>query len=825
MVLELNVRWNSKEEVERQEIFNFNNEEQFKRFEMLTESDTELRNCFTDCTDVNKTADKWLKILNKLIKKKFKKIRIKPQKMNPDLEKLFSEKESIRSKINILENSENVEEVIDEVFGLEEEYEDTVDRISTLCADRNKNLVDEYLGKTKDTIEGFNQPRIWSLRKKLAPKTSIDPPSAKRDLKGNLVTNKSKLEELYLDTYVQRLTPNPVKEGLEEIMKLKEMLFEMRIENAKFEVTEDWTIDDLEKVLKSLKNNKARDAHGHVYELYKRGGQDLKYSLLQMFNLMKRKQVYPDIFQLSNISSFWKSKGSKDDMNNQRGVFNCVKIRTILDKLIINDKYDIINKSMSCSNIGARKGRNIRDHLFVINGILNEALQDRNKNIDVQIVDIEKCFDKMSYKETANDIYEAGVKDDKFILMAKSNEKCMVAVKTPWGSLSKRVEMHELEMQGTVPAPLKCSVQLDTLGKECLETGEGLYKYKECLNVPPLLMIDDAISVSECGPDSVKVNAIIQSKVDMKNLTLGHSKCFKMHVGRNKSCCPILKVQGKDMLNSSREKYLGDIISSDCKINANVEERYNKGIGIANQIISLLKEISFGHHYFQMATMFRQSMLINSILCNSEVLYGLNKTHIETLESVDTYFWRNVFGSMVTTPIESYFIETNSVPLRYIIMARRIMYYWNILQKDDSELVKKVFVTQRSLVTKNDWVTQLENDLSECRISLSEEQIRSMKKDKFKALVKKQIKTVSKEYLINLRSNHSKSENLLVKDFMKDYLKSEKISTDEKKLLFAMQTRTVNVKTNFRNNHADLLCRLCKSPGENESEILCTVKK
>ena len=60
-------------------------------------------------------------------------------------------------------------------------------------------------------------------------------------------------------------------------------------------------------------------------------------------------------------------------------------------------------------------------------------------------------------------------------------------------------------------------------------------------------------------------------------------------------------VQEKDMLTSNREKYLGDIISSDCKINANVEERYNKGIGIANQILSLLKEISFGEHYFEMA--------------------------------------------------------------------------------------------------------------------------------------------------------------------------------------------------------------------------------
>ena len=119
-------------------------------------------------------------------------------------------------------------------------------------------------------------------------------------------------------------------------------------------------------------------------------------------------------------------------------MFNVVKLRTILDKLILNDKYDIIDGSMSCSNIGARKGRNIRDHLFVINGVLNEALQRKDKNIDIQIVDIQKCFDKMSYKETANDIYNAGVKDDKFLLMAKSNEKCMVAVKTPWGCFNKK---------------------------------------------------------------------------------------------------------------------------------------------------------------------------------------------------------------------------------------------------------------------------------------------------------------------------------------------------------------------------------------------------
>ena len=102
---------------------------------------------------------------------------------------------------------------------------------------------------------------------------------------------------------------------------------------------------DLEKVLKSLKNGNARDPHDHIYNLYKYGGKDLKYSLMKLFNLVKRKQKYPDILQPSNISSFYKKKGDKSDLNNDRGVFNVVKIRSILDKLIYNDKYDIIDQT------------------------------------------------------------------------------------------------------------------------------------------------------------------------------------------------------------------------------------------------------------------------------------------------------------------------------------------------------------------------------------------------------------------------------------------------------------------------------------------------
>ena len=45
-------------------------------------------------------------------------------------------------------------------------------------------------------------------------------------------------------------------------------------------------------------------------------------------------------------------------------------------KLIYGDKYDIVDKNMSDSNVGARK--NIRNHIFIINEIINKALECRD---------------------------------------------------------------------------------------------------------------------------------------------------------------------------------------------------------------------------------------------------------------------------------------------------------------------------------------------------------------------------------------------------------------------------------------------------------------
>ena len=157
---------------------------------------------------------------------------------------------------------------------------------------------------------------------------------------------------------------------------------------------------------------------------------------MKLCNAVKFRKLYPTIFQPSNITSLYKNKGEKADLNNDRGIFNVVKIRSILDKLIYNEKYEIIDKNMSSSNIGGRKHRNIRDHLFVINAILQDASKDKMSPIDVQIYDIK------------NALINCGLKRHQTTYMMLE---------------SLMIILTSLQTQ-----TIKCSVQI-LLGKSCLQ--------------------------------------------------------------------------------------------------------------------------------------------------------------------------------------------------------------------------------------------------------------------------------------------------------------------------------------------------------------------
>ena len=57
-------------------------------------------------------------------------------------------------------------------------------------------------------------------------------------------------------------------------------------------------------------------------------------------------------------------------MNNDKGIFILTVLKKILDILIYQDKFEGIDYRITDSNVGARRNRSIKNHLFIIYGII-----------------------------------------------------------------------------------------------------------------------------------------------------------------------------------------------------------------------------------------------------------------------------------------------------------------------------------------------------------------------------------------------------------------------------------------------------------------------
>ena len=146
------------------------------------------------------------------------------------------------------------------------------------------------------------------------------------------------------------------------------------------------------------------------------------------------------------------------------------------------------------------------------------------------------------------------------------------------------------------------------------------------------------------------------------------------------------------------------------------------------------------------------------------------------------------------------------------------MYYWSLLNKADNELAKQVFQIQKQFPRKDDWILDVYENLEFCEISLSEDEIKRLSKARFKKLVKKQIKIKAEEYLRNLQEDHSKTKNLSNYRFQ-SYLSDEKLSIDNKKLLFQLRTRSTHTRANYKDKYKfDLSCPLCKDKTSEQTD-------
>ena len=460
-------------------------------------------------------------------------------------------------------------------------------------------------------------------------------------------------------------------------------------------------------------------------------------------------------------------------------------------------------------------------------------------------MDFRKCFDILSPTVVNNDLYDLGIRDNELNLIYESDKVSHIAVKTPVG-ITERSLCQNCVAQGDVLAPLKCCVCVDKMAETHAENLAGhLYKYKDLVDIPPLTMVDDTIISSKCGPDSALATAHHNTMTNLKKLQFGEDKCVKMHIGCKTMICPrniidtwdaktdertksILDVVDVESDSHSMEmkdnwKYLGDILSSDGKNDANIKERVNRGLGAVTNICQTMKDLCLGPFYYEAAIILRSSLLLSTVLSNSESWVNLTQKNVEDLEAIDENFLRKIFCDAHTkTPLETLYLETGCVPIRFILKSRRLNFLHYILSDKEDSLLSNVFRAQCEKSVRGDWVSTVRQDLDDLEMNLSFEEIKANTKENFKRTVKKHVNEKAFDFLKNLQQTHSKAKPLQYERFvLQDYLSAEsELTTKEKSFTFAARTRMIDLRSNFKIGKKELNCRLCDKHEESQQMLL-----
>ena len=186
---------------------------------------------------------------------------------------------------------------------------------------------------------------------------------------------------------------------------------------------------------------------------------------------------------------------------------------------------------MSDCQMGARKKKGCKNNIFIVNGLIHDVTKSKKMQpILLQIYDYAQMFDSIDLEQALSDLFDVGVDDDTLILLHEANKEIQMAVKTPSG-LTDRQTIRNCVLQRETWGSILASVQVDSIGKECLKEGHS-YLYKEILPVGFLGLVDDIIGVTKAGIEAQQMNAFINMKTAEKCLQFGPTKCKSMLVGK-----------------------------------------------------------------------------------------------------------------------------------------------------------------------------------------------------------------------------------------------------------------------------------------------------
>ena len=297
------------------------------------------------------------------------------------------------------------------------------------------------------------------------------------------------------------------------------------------------------------------------------------------------------------------------------------------------------------------------------------------------------------------------------------SKKASISINTPLGRTDPFV-LENLVKQGTVLGPVLNNCSLDRVPKEGSGYQMGL------VNIKSLEFVDYIADVNRDFNSLCHSNRLTENIHHEKRLAFSSKKCELLRVGF-KTLGESIYVNNKSVTISDCTKYLGDYVNSNGSNSDLINARVRKAQGSIIELTFICKEAQFSLNQISAMFLLYRSVFLPRLIFNCETWSNLTKQEVESLQKVQLKYLRNMMEVANSTPVAGTFLELGILPINFEIDLRKLKFLWKILQKENDDSVKQVYLELKQNCFEKNWTNEVKEVMHRYGLSTYDEKVES----------------------------------------------------------------------------------------------------
>ena len=452
-----------------------------------------------------------------------------------------------------------------------------------------------------------------------------------KNKQGDVVKDRDKILEVWKD-YFQSLHNNSAENDEGNNREENEVL---NMEDD----SEDITMKELISAKKKLKLGKAPGSDEIYPEMITNQSLEADKLLLNICQLAYKTKSIPNDWNISTIIPIHKN-GPTTQCENYRGISLLSVPGKIYARILETRLRDKVEEKLDQYQSGFRPGRSVQDHIYAVRQI-SETTYRYNNKVHMCFIDLQKAFDSVKRKELWKALEEHGVHNDliKAIKSFYHNPESLVRI---GGQISNRFNIEVGVRQGCILSPLLFIIFMNSVSKQCKgirPLNIGMWNLKP-VQLKVLAFADDLVVFGKTQQDLQHNVTILNRELKKRALIINTRKTKTMVISRE-PCRHQIKINRETLEQVDSYKYLGVIISANCSLKEEINQRISK----ATKVYSQLGQAFIGKRELTTKT---KISIFNSVYCPT-LIYGSETWNLDSkeksrLQAAEMKFLRRSIG-------------------------------------------------------------------------------------------------------------------------------------------------------------------------------------